>query len=119
MARKSTEQKEKEARVIRLKELIANYNMTQAAFAASLDMKPTELSGIINGRRNLTEFIANKIALTYGISPKWLLHGEGDKYNPTAPTEESKQSEQQKLIADIEGTISTLTAQLLQLKQTL
>lgn len=117
--RKSTEKKDSEARALRLQEVITNCGMTQTAFASSLDMKPNEINAIIKGRRNLTKAITTRIELKYGISSDWLLTGEGDKYAEFSPNENLKQSEQQKLIEDIEETISTLQTQLKQLKQTL
>lgn len=116
--RKSDEKKVSEARALRLQEIIMNYGLTQTAFANSLDMKPNEVNAILKGRRNLTKAITTRIELKYGISSNWLLTGEGDKYATSFPSEDLKQSERQKLIEDIEGTISTLQAQLNKLKQT-
>ena len=62
----------------RLKVVISQLGISDAAFARSLDdYSRANLSQILKGNRNAPDSLLRKIARTYGIRYNWLLTGEG------------------------------------------
>ena len=56
-----------------VEEIVEDLNITQAEFAARLEVSPKTISKIINGKENITSSIANKLSKVTGISIKtWL-----------------------------------------------
>jgi transcriptional regulator with XRE-family HTH domain len=71
----------------RLRELRKTLKMTQAAFAAKLEMVQNSYSKIETGENALTEKNICLICLMYGVNELWLRTGEGDMFNPLAKPE--------------------------------
>ena len=109
--RKSDEQKQAEAVSKRLKELIEELGVNQTEFAAAIGTTQNTINAYFTNRRQLTEGMAAKIGLKYGINPQWLLSGEGQKYNENQ-TSQLQKANQLKQIASIRETIQQLTQQL-------
>ena len=89
----------------RLKELIKELGITQGNFAAVLGTHQETISMICRGSRNLSEGMAAKIGLKYGINPNWLLYGEGQKY-ASNQTSELQKANQLKQIAALRQSVN-------------
>lgn len=61
----------------RLRILINRTLYSDKAFAKSVGLSPTFLSGILSGKKNLPPKRAAEIAQKYHVSLDWLLHGKG------------------------------------------
>lgn len=64
----------------RLRYLLQQRRMTQAAMARALGIDSPRLSKIFSGRLPLTEGFINKVAVDMGVSKQWLLSGAGLPY---------------------------------------
>ena len=95
----------------RLKSLISELGTSQGKFASSLGVSDNAISFICTGKTNLSEGMAAKIGLKYGINPQWLLFGEGQKYASTEIGQLQRQNQLQK-IAAIRQTIQAALDQL-------
>lgn len=73
----------------RIMQIMKQENMSQQDFAAALDVSPSSLSSIFNGRTNPTSKHVSAIHRRFPqISINWLMFGEGDMYvNGTSGTE--------------------------------
>jgi transcriptional regulator with XRE-family HTH domain len=65
----------------RLKELRKALKMTQAEFAAKLEMAQNSYSKIELGDNSLTDKNIFLICLIYGVNETWLRTGEGDMFD--------------------------------------
>jgi plasmid maintenance system antidote protein VapI len=109
--RKSDEQKQAEAVSKRLKELIEELGVNQTEFAAAIGTTQNTINAYFTNRRQLTEGMAAKIGLKYGINPHWLISGEGEKY-ASGEVGELQRQNQLKQIAALRATIKTALEQL-------
>jgi len=66
----------------RLRELRKTLKMTQAEFAAKLEMVQNSYSKIETGENSLTEKNIFLICLIYDVNEAWLRTGEGEMFNP-------------------------------------
>lgn len=64
----------------RIRFIIDNSRMSQAAFARFLDVDPAYLSRILSGKLALTEGFINKIVIDTGVSKQWLVTGKDLPY---------------------------------------
>lgn len=65
----------------RIMQIMKKENMSQQDFAAALDVSPSSLSSIFNGRTNPTSKHVSAIHRRFPqISINWLMFGEGDMY---------------------------------------
>lgn len=70
----------------RIMEIMKLEGMTQQEFAAALEISPASLSNIFNGKTNPTNNHVNAIHKRFPqINISWLMFGEGDMYNSSAP----------------------------------
>jgi len=58
--------------------------MTQAEFAAKLEMVQNSYSKIETGENSLTEKNIFLICLIFGVNESWLRTGEGEMFNPVS-----------------------------------
>lgn len=72
----------------RIRFIIDNQRISQAAFAARIGMNPANLSKHLNGRLPITSGLINRIAVDMGVSKSWLASGSGVPY----PKEQETQS---------------------------
>ena len=79
----------------RLRELRKALKMTQAEFAAKLEMAQNSYSKIETGENSLTEKNIFLICLIFGVNEAWLRTGEGEMFNLSA---KPKDDEEQKLL---------------------
>ena len=79
----------------RLKELRIALKMTQAEFAAKLEMAQNSYSKIELGDNSLTKKNIFLISHIYGINETWLRTGEGEMFNPAA---KPKDDDEKKLL---------------------
>lgn len=113
--RKSIEQKEKEARILRLKEVVQELGLSQNEICNRINIKQPYFSAVVNGKKTLSAELASKISNAFGISANWLLYGEGQKYAPGEAGELQKKNQLQK-IAAIRETINAALKQLQELE---
>ena len=114
---KEREKKERQAaQANRLKELIKELGVNQTEFAAAIGTTQNTINAYFTNRRQLTEGMAAKIGLKYGINPQWLISGEGEKYASTEIGQLQRQN-QLKQIAALRETIKTALEQLDQLEE--
>jgi transcriptional regulator with XRE-family HTH domain len=66
----------------RLRELRKALKMTQAEFAAKLEMAQNSYSKIETGENSLTEKNIFLICLIFGVNESWLRSGEGEMFAP-------------------------------------
>lgn len=71
----------------RLKHLRKELGLAQDAFAESIGMTKSGISGIERGANNLTGQVVNAICREYGVSEKWLRDGEGEMFVPVTRNE--------------------------------
>jgi len=69
--------------------------MTQAEFAAKLEMAQNSYSKIELGDNSLTDKNIFLICLIYGVNEMWLRTGEGEMFNPVS---KPKDDEEKKLL---------------------
>jgi len=50
-------------------------------------MSPQNIGAYIAGRRKLSEGLAAKISITYGVSAEWLLTGNGNRFTSSSDSE--------------------------------
>lgn len=72
-----------QAAIARIKQLMSNMGMKQAAFAERIGIDASNFSKHLNGRLPLSENLYNKIVVNIGASKEWLMTGEGDMWNGT------------------------------------
>ena len=68
----------------RLKELRKTLKMTQAEFAAKLEMVQNSYSKIEIGENSLTEKNIFLICLIFGVNETWLRTGKGEMFDPVS-----------------------------------
>ena len=71
----------------RLKHLRKELGLAQDAFAESIGMTKSGISGIERGANNLRGQVVNAICREYGVSEKWLCDGEGEMFVPVTRNE--------------------------------
>ena len=71
----------------RLKQLRKELGLAQDAFAESIGMTKSGISGIERGVNNLTGQVVSAICREYGVSEKWLRDGEGEMFVPVTRNE--------------------------------
>lgn len=64
----------------RIRELIDDSLLTEAAFATKVRLGPSNLHKKLRGQQKLTQRDIKHICETINVSPDWLKHGRGDKY---------------------------------------
>lgn len=65
--------------VLRIKELMQRFHLTQTEMAAKLGIGQSNLSGTLSGKRPCGDGIINKVIISFPeINTEWLLYGEGD-----------------------------------------
>ena len=65
----------------RIKLIMAEHNMTQAAFADYIDVGRPNITHLMTGRDKSSQKIVSRILLAFPeINSRWLLNGEGDMY---------------------------------------
>jgi transcriptional regulator with XRE-family HTH domain len=79
----------------RLRELRKELKMTQAEFAAKLEMVQNSYSKIETGENSLTEKNISLICLIFGVNEAWLRGGKGEMFDPVL---KPKSDEEKKLI---------------------
>jgi transcriptional regulator with XRE-family HTH domain len=79
----------------RLWELRKTLKMTQAEFAAKLEMAQNSYSKIETGENSLTEKNIFLICLIFGVNESWLRGGKGEMFDPVL---KPKNDEEKKLI---------------------
>lgn len=66
-------------KLLRIRELMNVYHLTQVAMSARIGIDQANLSGILNGKRPCGRGVLDKILLAFPeINDKWLLSGEGE-----------------------------------------
>lgn len=66
-------------RVLRLKQLLLDSGLSQSKFAEKAGIRQNNMSEMLSGKRPIGINIANKISISFGINPDWLLAGIGEK----------------------------------------
>ena len=61
---------------------------------------------LYNGRNTLSEIMATRIGLKYGINPNWLLTGEGNKFVNDDNSLEVRKAEAGKIISRLKQSIA-------------
>ena len=79
----------------RLRELRKALKMTQAEFAAKLEMAQNSYSKIELGDNSLTDKNIFLICLIFGVNESWLRTGEGEMFNPVS---KPKDEDEKKLL---------------------
>jgi transcriptional regulator with XRE-family HTH domain len=79
----------------RLRELRKALKMTQAEFAAKLEMVQNSYSKIETGENSLTEKNIFLICLIFGVNESWLRNGKGEMFDRAS---KPKNDEEKKLI---------------------
>lgn len=69
-----------EGKRLRIKQLIEDMNLSQNEFAHRIGVHQGNLSKMLSGGRAVTPDVINRIAMSFDISVKWLMYGEGDRY---------------------------------------
>lgn len=64
----------------RIRELIDDSLLTEAAFATKVGLGPSNLHKKLRGLQKLTQRDIKLICESRNVSPEWLKHGKGDKY---------------------------------------
>ena len=95
----------------RIKQLIDELGLTQKKFGEAIGMSPQNIGAYISGRRKLSEGLAARISVTYGVSSDWLLTGEGDKFAVSSDGE-LKTSTYKKLSDEIESHFTEAQSQI-------
>ncbi len=71
----------------RILQIMKQENMTQQEFAQALNVSPSSLSSIFNGRTNPTSNHVQAIHRRFPtIRINWLMFGEGEMYESSSPT---------------------------------
>lgn len=73
----------------RLEKLLANISRTRAAFARLVEINPSYLSAVLNGRQPLNDALLMRIVARTGVNEKWLRTGEGEMFEKSKPTEQT------------------------------
>lgn len=95
----------------RIKQLIDELGLTQKKFGEAIGMSPQNIGAYISGRRKLSEGLAARISVTYGVSADWLLTGRGEKFASSSDGE-LKTSAYKKLSDEIEGHFTEAQSQI-------
>ena len=66
----------------RLFELRKTLSLSQEAFAARINIKPSTIGGYEKGRRVITERTVADICRVYNVNEDWLRNGEGPMFRP-------------------------------------
>jgi len=75
----------------RLRELRKTLKLTQAEFAAKLEMAQNSYSKIETGENSLTDKNIFLICLIFNVNESWLRTGEGEMFNPvTKPKDDDE-----------------------------
>lgn len=69
-----------EGKRLRIKQLIKDMNLSQNEFAHRIGVHQGNLSKMLSGDRAVTPDVINRITMSFDISVKWLMYGEGDRY---------------------------------------
>lgn len=93
-----------EAIVGRIRYLMAQTGMSQAAFAKRLSIDPSNLSKHLSGRLAVSDTLVNRIVADMGVSKRWLRDGHGLPYDPNPTPREITASTCRLLPPGAEGT---------------
>lgn len=66
-------------RQLRLRKILSDSGLNQSKFAEKAGIRQNNLSEILSGKRPIGVNVANKIYISFGINPNWLLTGTGEK----------------------------------------
>jgi len=77
----------------RLEKLLANISRTRAAFARLVEINPSYLSAVLNGRQPLNDALLMRIVARTGVNEKWLRTGEGEMFESPKSTIEQTPEE--------------------------
>lgn len=69
-----------EGKRLRIKQLIEDMSLSQNEFAHRIGVHQGNLSKMLSGGRAVSSDVINRIAISFDISVKWLMYGEGDRY---------------------------------------
>lgn len=69
-----------EGKRLRIKQLIEDMDLSQNEFAHRIGVHQGNLSKMLSGGRAVSSDVINRIAMSFDISVKWLMYGEGDRY---------------------------------------
>lgn len=69
-----------QAAIQRIKQLMTDMGIKQAAFAERIGIDASNFSKHLNGKLPLSENLYNKIVVNVGASKEWLVTGEGDMW---------------------------------------
>lgn len=64
---------------LRLRQLLVESGLNQSKFAEKAGIRQNNMSEMLSGKRPIGINIANKIHISFGINPDWLLTGAGEK----------------------------------------
>lgn len=70
---------------IRLKKLIKALNLNQLSFSKSLGMTQPNISKMMNGERQLSIEVLNRMSDRYNVNLHWLLTGVGEMFLEELP----------------------------------
>lgn len=68
----------------RIKYLMRQNKLTQAAFARRIGIDPSNLSKHLTGRMPITDVLLNRIVVDFGVSKQWLRDGTDTPYSKEA-----------------------------------
>lgn len=66
----------------RLFELRKALSLSQEAFAAKINIKPSTIGGYEKGRRVITDRVVSDICREFNVNEDWLRNGEGPMFRP-------------------------------------
>lgn len=95
----------------RMKQLIDELGLTQKKFGEAIGMSPQNIGAYISGRRKLSEGLAARISVTYGVSADWILTGQGEKFASSSDSELKTQT-YKKMADEIEGHFTEAQSQI-------
>lgn len=79
-----------DVKVLRVKEIMRLFHLTQTAMSAKTGIDQGNLSGILSGKRPCGNGIIDKIALSFpDINREWLLYGEGEMLKSTLTVQQN------------------------------
>jgi transcriptional regulator with XRE-family HTH domain len=78
---------------IRLKKLIKALNLNQLSFSKSIGMTQPNISKMMNGERQLSIEVLNRMSERYNVNLHWLLTGVGEMFLEEMPDQISQVSE--------------------------
>ncbi len=78
--------------LLRIKEIIEEKNLSETAFAKAIGVRQSTLNNLFNRDSTPKIDIMTNISNTFGVSPVWLLTGEGEMYNQNGSSDKLGQA---------------------------